>query len=144
MQSLLLWGKTMDDLSSKLRTAIMHGAKTAGNEAVSFVVEQMEYGYDTQHKTYLHPDGKSKVWNGEYHTNIFDMGNLQQHVDYSVQQTVNGAKIEVGSPDEYAIYVHEGTQYLEGRPYLVDGIKNNLDRITAVIANQINRKLRQE
>lgn len=40
--------------------------------------------------------------------------------------------VDVGTNVEYATFVHEGTSRMAGRPYLTNGINENLDRIKKV------------
>lgn len=40
--------------------------------------------------------------------------------------------IDVGTNIEYATYVHEGTRKMAGRPFIVDGINGNAERIKKV------------
>lgn len=95
----------------------------------------MEYGYDEPHVTYIHND-HGKVNTGDTHTAIADTGLLQQSIDYAIKNNGDNTVIEVGTPIEYAPYVHEGTYKLHGRPFLKDDISENIDSITAVLAKQ--------
>lgn len=51
-----------------------------------------------------------------------DTGRLRSSITHRVE--ADGGEIVgvVGTSVEYAIYVHEGTRYMAGRPFLVDGL----------------------
>lgn len=53
-----------------------------------------------------------------------DTGRLRSSITWWL--TDDGGNVEgwVGTNVEYAIYVHEGTIYMVGRPFLVDGLED--------------------
>lgn len=81
--------------------ARMPGALEAmGSEAVSMVVAQMESGYGRP---------------------IRKTGALMA----DVSSQVSGDKVEVGNTLHYALYVHEGTCRMAGRPYITGALRND-------------------
>lgn len=71
-----------------------------GSEAVSMVVAQMESGYGRP---------------------IRKTGALMA----DVSSQVSGDKVEVGNMLHYALYVHEGTCRMAGRPYITGALRND-------------------
>lgn len=48
-----------------------------------------------------------------------------------------------GPTAEYAIYVHEGTRYMKGRPFLKQALDNNVAKIEQTINSQLNQALEE-
>ena len=67
---------------------------------------------------------------GAFHTAIFDTGNLEGSINYRVNKY--NKTVAIGTNVHYAKYVHEGTYKLHGRPFLRDGVKNNIKRIMEI------------
>lgn len=51
-----------------------------------------------------------------------DTGRLRSSITWRMELDGEGLVAIVGTSVEYAIYVHEGTRYMAGRPFLVDGL----------------------
>jgi HK97 gp10 family phage protein len=49
-------------------------------------------------------------------------GRLRSSINHRVETSGKGIVAIIGTNVEYAIYVHEGTRYMTGRPFLVDGL----------------------
>lgn len=103
-----------DDNSDMVLSAV-HGnvisALTAmGTEAVGQVVKQMQTGY-----------GKP----------IWQTGNLQRDVSFEVERSGENT-VDVGNSLEYALFVHEGTSRMGKRPYIRDGIMNNIEKLKKI------------
>lgn len=107
---------------------VMHtltgNAPTAMQDAAEIAVEaiqnQILYGYNTPH-------GK------DGHTEIVDTGRLFDSITAEVEKTSEnawtttaGASSQAGrmEPVDYAVYVHEGTAKLEGRPFITDALSD--------------------
>lgn len=58
-------------------------------------------------------------------------GNLQHDVPFEVERS-GESTIDVGSSLEYAIFVHEGTSRIGKRPYIRDGIMNNIEQLKKI------------
>lgn len=50
----------------------------------------------------------------------------------------------VGTPKEYAIYVHEGTSRMQARPFILDNIIDEKDTTLDFIAQSIGAEIRKE
>lgn len=51
-----------------------------------------------------------------------DTGRLRSSIQQEVTQRDGNLVGVIGTDVEYAIFVHEGTRYMEGRPFLVDAL----------------------
>lgn len=51
-----------------------------------------------------------------------DTGRLRSSITWRIEADGNGVVAIVGTNVEYAIYVHEGTRHMSGRPFLVEGL----------------------
>lgn len=51
---------------------------------------------------------------------IYDTGNLLQSIDYDVDD--GSSSVRIGTPVEYAPYVHDGTIRMGARPFLKDSL----------------------
>ena len=67
------------------------------------------------------------------HTEIYDTGKLIDTLDGEVKKaSQNTYEVTVGSPQDYAVYVHQGTLKLHGRPFIRDGLEGNQDKIKEI------------
>ena len=95
--------------------------------AVAWVQDQMMHGYTDPHG----PDG---------HTEIYDTGALYDSIKASVESSgflKLGHTLRVGSPLDYASYVHNGTRKLKGRPFLRDAMMLHHDEIETILKDNI-------
>lgn len=89
-------------------------------ESVEWVQEQMLYGYHDRHGM----DG---------HTEIYDTGVLIDTLKAEVKKdSQNTYTVSVGSPQKYAVYVHNGTHKLKARPFIRDALTKNTAKIRAI------------
>lgn len=51
-----------------------------------------------------------------------DTGRLRSSINVSMGGDFESAYADIGTNVEYALYVHEGTRYMEGRPFLTDAL----------------------
>ena len=87
-----------------------------GIKAVGLTVEKMVSGYGAP---------------------IWDTGTLMRSITF---EKVGGEDaILVGSPVEYAGYVHDGTSKMAGRPFLRDAIFEGADALKAVAQNELGK-----
>lgn len=107
----------MDDAADQLKQELVEAVQT-----------KMLYGYKDRHG----PDG---------HTEIVDTGRLFDSIDANVQRvSQNAVDIEVGSNDvPYAIFVHNGTRKLKGRPFIRDTMREQQGHIRDVIKNNLSK-----
>lgn len=62
-----------------------------------------------------------------------DTGNLQN----SITHEVDGHTLLVGTPVEYAVYVHEGTRYMDANHYLKNAFDRNIDQVERYIMEHL-------
>lgn len=104
----------------RLQGNLKETASAISVAAVEGVQTQMLWGYDDMH-------------GNPPHTEIVDTGRLFDSIQGQVVR-IRGFyyHVEVGTDVPYAIYVHEGTRKLKGRPFITDGLaaaKPEINRI---------------
>ena len=52
-----------------------------------------------------------------------DTGRLRSSITWRLEVDSQGLVAIVGTSVEYAIFVHQGTRYMTGRPFLVEGLR---------------------
>lgn len=52
-----------------------------------------------------------------------DTGRLRSSITWRIEVDSKGVVAIVGTSVSYAIYVHEGTRYMSGRPFLLEGLR---------------------
>lgn len=124
---------TLKSNVDSIRAAIHGNLENAMNalkdSTVEWVQDQMMHGYNDPHG----PDG---------HTEIYDTGALHDSIKASVDSSgfLNlGHTLRVGSPLDYASYVHNGTRKLKGRPFLRDALIIHQKDIENVIKEHIKK-----
>ena len=55
-----------------------------------------------------------------------DTGRLRSSIGTSLVEGADGVEVRVGTDVEYAPYVHDGTRYFRGRPFLDDALREVL------------------
>jgi HK97 gp10 family phage protein len=55
-----------------------------------------------------------------------DTGRLRSSINWRLEFRGGVLTAIIGTNVEYAIYVHEGTRYMPGRPFLVEGMRQVL------------------
>lgn len=102
---------------------LRQAATNMGAIARDAVQSQMLWGYTDVHGL---PDNP--------HTEIVDTGRLFDSIQAQVNPiSANVFQTVVGTDVPYAIYVHEGTYKLKGRPFITDGINASRADILAAI-----------
>lgn len=97
----------------------------AAEMLVEAVQEKMLYGY-------------SDVHGNPPHTEIVDTGRLFESIDAAVSRdSQNAFSVEVGTNVPYAIYVHEGTHKLKGRPFISDAILENREKLKELLSTDL-------
>ena len=116
----------VDNSAAVLRrmiTATDSAAAELAEDLVEAVQEKILYGYHDPHGA----DG---------HTEIVDTGRLFDSIDAEVKRvSQNTADIRVGATGEtpYAVFVHNGTRKLKGRPFIRDGVQGQKEHIKYVL-----------
>lgn len=97
----------------------------AGEAMVEAVQEKMLYGYHDMH-------GQPP------HTEIVDTGRLFESIQAAVKRdSQNAYSTEVGTDVPYAIYVHEGTYKLRGRPFITDGVLDSRPKLKDILSEKL-------
>ena len=65
-----------------------------------------------------------------------DDGTLRASITHQVEENT----VYIGSNVEYASYVHEGTRFLEGRPFISDAVFQNMDRLVKPFENLLDQQ----
>ena len=110
-----------DYVMDNVRGALKKASAELEEETVEWVQEKMLYGYSDPHG----PDG---------HTEIYQSGDTINSVEAKPEgASQNAFTIRVGVKTDYAVYVHNGTRKLKGRPFLRDALIDNTDKVKQII-----------
>lgn len=113
----------------RMQGNIRDAASAVAGIAVEAVQWQMLWGY---HDVHGMPDNP--------HTEIVDTGRLFDSITGSVNRISNNYyQAVVGTDVPYAVYVHEGTYKLKGRPFITDGLASAKDSMDAAIREAIKK-----
>lgn len=116
-----------DTILRRVQGNIRGAAQDISQIAVEAVQWQMLWGY---HDVHGNPP----------HTEIVDTGRLFDSITGSVNRiSDNYYQTVVGTDVPYAVYVHEGTYKLKGRPFITDGLASANSDIQAAIRAAIKR-----
>lgn len=69
------------------------------------------------------------------HENIVDTGRLRNSITHRVMNDEDC--VYVGTNVEYALYVHEGTSRMKGRPYLTTPISENMKGYRDIVEGEM-------
>lgn len=100
-------GVRIEDHSGEVLSALKNGKRNALKAMGIVGVELVQGGMYT---LYGHP--------------IYDTGNLLESIDYEVDE--GDSRVAIGTPVEYAPYVHDGTSRMGARPFLPDSLGEGL------------------
>lgn len=118
-----------DIILRRMQGNIKDAASAVAEIAVEAVQWQMLWGY---HDVHGMPDNP--------HTEIVDTGRLFDSITGSVNRISNNYyQAVVGTDVPYAVYVHEGTYKLKGRPFITDGLASAKDSMDAAIREAIKK-----
>lgn len=127
-------GYTFKDNSNEvfreLRSRIDSVADDIRETLVEAVQEKILYGYHEPHGE----DG---------HTEIVDTGRLFDSIDAEAKrESQNLVEVTVGATGKtpYAVYVHNGTRKLKGRPFITDAINESRGEIRRIIKDGLEGK----
>lgn len=116
-----------DTILRRVQGNIRGAAQDISQIAVEAVQWQMLWGY---HDVHGNPP----------HTEIVDTGRLFDSITGSVNRiSDNYYQTVVGTDVPYAVYVHEGTYKLKGRPFITDGLASAKSDIQAAIRAAIKQ-----
>lgn len=121
-----------DYVIKQFQGALGDASKVIAGMAVEAVQSKMLYGYHDVHGL---PDNP--------HTEILDTGTLFDSITASiVRVSQNTFTVSVGTTVPYAIYVHEGTSKLKGRPFITDAMAESSKSIESAIVRTLRNKMR--
>ena len=110
----------------KIGTNSQTAMQNAADMLVESVQEKMLYGYHTSH-------GRPP------HTEIVDTGALFESIQAEVRRdSQNAFSVDVGTDKDYAIYVHDGTSKLEGRPFITDGVMGKQKELKELLSTDLS------
>lgn len=117
-----------NEVFRRLRGAIDEAADEIKETLVEAVQDKILYGYHDPHGV----DG---------HTEIVDTGRLFDSIQADTRMvSQNLVETTVGATGDtpYAIYVHQGTRKLKGRPFITDAINASRQRVREIMENNIS------
>lgn len=111
----------------KVGTNSLEAMKAAEELLVEAVQNKILYGYHD--------------WHGNPpHTEIVDTGALFDSIQASVKRdSQNAYSVSVGSDRDYAIYVHDGTSKLKGRPFVRDAVYESQKQLKELLGENISK-----
>ena len=114
----------------KVGTNSLEAMKAAEELLVEAVQNKILYGYHD--------------WHGNPpHTEIVDTGALFDSIQASVKRdSQNAYSVSVGSDRYYAIYVHDGTSKLKGRPFIRDAVYESQKQLKELLGENISKGLK--
>lgn len=108
--------------------AIDRALHAMGQKAVAGVQKRMEKGYFP-----------TKKKDGTVSPAIRETSALIGSIQYETYPQEKS--VVIGTNIEYATQIHEGTRKIKGRPYLKDGIDENMDKIKKVCEAEVKRTI---
>ena len=84
--------------------------------------------------------GYTDVHGNPPHTEIVDTGRLFESIDAAVQRdSQNAFSVEVGADTPYAVYVHDGTYKLKGRPFITDAMLDSREKLKELLTAKLQQ-----
>lgn len=122
---------TFQDNSDIVLRKVGTNSRSAMDKAAEIMVESIQekilYGY---HDVHGNPP----------HTEIVDTGRLFDSIKAQVRRTSQNAyATEAGTDVPYAIYVHDGTRKLKGRPFITDGILAAQPELKKILSEELKQ-----
>lgn len=122
---------TFQDNSDIVLRKVGTNSRSAMDKAAEIMVESIQekilYGY---HDVHGNPP----------HTEIVDTGRLFDSIKAQVRRTSQNAyATEAGTDVPYAIYVHDGTRKLKGRPFITDGILAAQPELKEILSDELKQ-----
>lgn len=124
----------MAALNQRFGVAVI-GTRATIRKLVKYAADSQSAVYLAMQKAILIVEAEAKrlIANGYYQPAI-QTGTLRASVSGNIVQFSAGKVVaEIGTGVYYAEYVHEGTKYMEERPFLVDALKNKRNEIRQLI-----------
>ena len=77
------------------------------------------------------------------HTEIVDTGKLFDSISAKVtRSSQNLYSVDAGANTNYAVYVHEGTYKLKGRPFITDAVTESQGELKTLLASGLSRGMK--
>lgn len=111
-------------VSNIMKDNIERALTAMGIVGVAGVVNRMAKGYYATRKR-----------DGSMNPQIRQTSALMQ----SITSEIDGNKVNIGTNNKYARYVHDGTRYMKARPFLVDGVNESIDKLKAVAIQELSK-----
>lgn len=105
------------EVLNRLEDNVSAALEAMGVACVGYVVDQMQSGYGNP---------------------IRKTGDLMRDVSYEVGRSAKNT-VDIGNSLKYAPFVHDGTIRMRGRPYLRDGITNNLNNLQDIAEEYLKK-----
>lgn len=111
---------------SQVTGALESASDELKEKSIEWVQEKMLYGYHDPHG----PDG---------HTEIVDTGATFDSVDADTQRNSQDSyTVKTGVQTDYAVFVHNGTRKLKGRPFLRDALMEHTSDIESIMKKHMS------
>ncbi len=116
-----------DLILRQIGTNSQEATDAAAELLIEAVQEKILYGYTDVH-------------GNPPHTEIVDTGRLFESIDAAVQRdSQNAFSVEVGADTPYAVYVHEGTYKLKGRPFITDAVLDSREKLKELLTAKLQQ-----
>lgn len=125
------------EVSQAHRDGILRGLLKMGIKAEELISDKIESGYSDQHPN---RDDRGRLIGGT-HTAIRQTSQLLGSIDHAVEASGKNT-VDVGSPEEYAAFVHEGTRYLRGRPFITDACMDGKQQLADAFASEYKKGMK--
>lgn len=114
-----------DIVLRQMATNCEAGMQAVGEMLVEAVQEQMLYGYHDPH-------------GNPPHTEIVETGATFDSISAEVSRdSQNAFTLSVGAGTSWAPFVHDGTRFLRGRPFLTDGVMGKKAEVASILAGKL-------
>ena len=111
---------------SKVADALNAATQELKEEAVEWVQEKMLYGYHDPHGK----DGHTEIYDTERESGIHMIDDIHANTQRNSQDSYS---VQVGTNKDYAVFVHNGTRKLKGRPFLRDAMLEHISDIEKIM-----------
>lgn len=112
---------------SKVADALNAAAAELENESVEWVQEKMLYGYKDPHGK----DGHTEIYWTDRQGGVHMIDDIHANSQRNSQDSYS---VQVGTNKDYAVFVHNGTRKLKGRPFLRDALMEHQADIEKIVA----------
>lgn len=112
-------------VNSKVEQNLSAVSETLREKSIEWIQEKILYGYHDPHG----PDG---------HTEIVDTGATFESTDARIKRdSQNTFTISAGVTPSYAVFVHNGTRKLKGRPFVRDAMIEHTNTVKDILESGV-------